>query len=49
MAVFVAKVEIETLEKGFTAELESGKAAVDEGKGFVSRRELLAYHLKMGR
>jgi hypothetical protein len=34
---------------GFTRGLGLGKGAVDEGKGFISRRELLAYHPKVGR
>ena len=34
---------------GFTPGLGLGNRAVDERKGFIGGRELLAYHPKMGR
>ena len=34
---------------GFTRGLRPGTSAIDERKGFISRRELLAYHPKVGR
>jgi hypothetical protein len=33
----------------FTRGLRLGKGASDERKGFIGRRDLLAYHPKMGR
>ena len=34
---------------GFTLGLGPGISAIDEKKGFISRRNLLAYHPKRGR
>ena len=38
-----------TCRIAFTRGLRLGKAAIDERKGLIRRRGLLAYHPKMGR
>ncbi len=45
----LAKTPLEQPRIAFTADPASGKSAVDERKGFISRGDLLAYHPKMGR
>jgi len=45
--VWVQKAEL-ALRIGFTAEPAMGKVALDEGKAFISGKEPLADHPKMG-